>query len=429
MLKKITTNTSFLCLLSSIIAFALAKGFGDNSWLSGDAPEIYSWILLLKNSFLALLKMLIAPLIFFSLLGGLFHIGELTRLRSLGKIAILYYLGTTFIAILIGLTVVFFIHPWEAAGVQISVDDIKSGTSAFAYSAPKQFIEQQATGLSDILSKIFSKALVNPFESLMTNNILGIVFAALMFGLCSIYVLPKENSLSKVVDEVNQILNQFLKVLIKFLPIGLFAIVFDLSLKVSSNIFESLLSFCLVVFGATLVHGFIVLPLIAKFTTGISYVELFRKIGKALVVAFSTSSSSATLPVSMEVAEKELGVSKSVSGFVFPLGATMNMDGTALFEGVAAVFLAYLFNVDLGPVGVISIFFMAMLSSVGAPGMPSGSMSAMQMVLLAAGIPLEGIGILLVVERPLDTFRTAVNVEGDIIGAAVVQSYLDKSKS
>ena len=427
-MKSLFKNTSVQALIAGVLAYVLAKVFGDSSWVNAASqPEVYQWILVLKKSFLALLKLLVAPLIFFSLLGGLFSIGEITKLRSIGKVAIAYYLTTTFIAILIGLTVVFFIHPWEGSGVSLSVDSLSSPGSSLTYITPQKFIEKGTTGLSSVFGRILEKALVNPFQALSENNILGIVFSALLIGLAALFALPKGNTLANVTEEINKVLHQVLSVLIRFLPIGVFAIVFDLSLKVTGDIFTQLLSFCLVVFGATMVHGLVVLPLIAMWRTKIGYLTLFKKIGKALVVAFSTSSSSATLPVSMEVAEKELGVSRSVSGFVFPLGATMNMDGTALFEGIAAVFLAYLFGVDLGTVGVFSIFFMAMISSVGAPGMPSGSMSAMQMVLLAAGIPLEAIGVLLVVERPLDTFRTAVNVEGDIIGAAVVQSYVDQN--
>jgi Na+/H+-dicarboxylate symporter len=145
-----------------------------------------------------------------------------------------------------------------------------------------------------------------------------------------------------------------------------------------------------------------------------------------LLVAFSTSSSAATLPVSMKTAQEKLGVSQSVSSFVLPLGATMNMDGTALFEAVAAIFLAYLYGIELSTLMVITVFLMAMISSIGAPGMPTASMSGMQIVLLAVGIPLEAIAILLIIERPLDTFRTTVNVQGDLIGTLVVQHYLNR---
>ena len=180
------------------------------------------------------------------------------------------------------------------------------------------------------------------------------------------------------------------------------------------------------VVGATLLHGLVVLPLIAKFLGGVGPLTLFTKAAKPLMVAFATSSSLATLPVSIATAEDDLDVSQTVAGFVLPLGATMNMDGTALFEGIAAVFLAYLFGIELSTVAMITVFLMAMVSSIGAPGMPSGSMAGMQMVLLGAGIPLEAIGILLVIERPLDTIRTAVNVEGDMVGALVVQRQLGR---
>jgi Na+/H+-dicarboxylate symporter len=142
-----------------------------------------------------------------------------------------------------------------------------------------------------------------------------------------------------------------------------------------------------------------------------------------MITALFTSSSAATLPLSMKTAQENLGVDQARSAFVLPLGATANMDGTALFEGIAAVFLAYMFGIDLGTSGVIAIFLVAMLSSVGAPGIPSGSMAGMQVVLLAVGIPLEAIGLLLLIERPLDTFRTAINVEGDLVGCLVAERF------
>jgi Na+/H+-dicarboxylate symporter len=151
-------------------------------------------------------------------------------------------------------------------------------------------------------------------------------------------------------------------------------------------------------------------------------------ITQPLLVAFSTSSSAATLPVSMQTAEEKLAVDKGVSSFVLPLGATMNMDGTALFEAVAAIFLAYLYGIELSTLMVFTVFLMAMISSIGAPGMPTASMSGMQIVLISVGIPLEAIAILLVIERPLDTIRTAINVEGDLIGTLIVQRYLDRQK-
>ena len=169
------------------------------------------------------------------------------------------------------------------------------------------------------------------------------------------------------------------------------------------------------VFAATLFHGLIVLPAIAWLASDMNPLQFLRAVSQPMITALFTSSSAATLPLSMSTAQTKLGVDRARSAFVLPLGATANMDGTALFEGIAAVFLAYMFGVELGATGV-AIFLVAMLSSVGAPGIPSGSMAGMQMVLLAVGIPLEAIGLLLLIERPLDTFRTAVNVEGDLVG-------------
>jgi Na+/H+-dicarboxylate symporter len=197
----------------------------------------------------------------------------------------------------------------------------------------------------------------------------------------------------------------------------------------SADFLTQLFQFALLVVVITLVHGLVVLPLIAWLATGRTPINLLRQIARPMIVAFSTSSSAATLPVSMKTCEEELGVNKSVSSFVLPLGATMNMDGTALFEAMAAVFLAYLYGIELSNVALITIFLMSMVASIGAPGMPSASMAGMQMVLLAVGIPLEAIAILLVIERPLDTIRTAVNVEGDIIGTLVVSRFTGHSIS
>jgi Na+/H+-dicarboxylate symporter len=206
-------------------------------------------------------------------------------------------------------------------------------------------------------------------------------------------------------------------------PLGVLAITFELSGQFSGELLTQLLEFALIVVGATLVHGLIVLPLLAWVFGGTRPVPLLTAIARPLLVAFTTSSSSATLPVSMQTAQERLDVEPAIASFVLPLGATMNMDGTALFEGIAAVFLAHLFGIELSTIGTLTVFLMAMIASIGAPGVPSGSMAGMQMVMLAVGIPLEAIGILLLIERPLDTIRTAVNVEGDLIGCLVAKRF------
>ena len=425
-MKNLSKNLTFWVFVSALFGYILAAVIGDKSWTtSNHIPLFYELLILIKSTFINALKMMIAPIIFFSLLVGIMNIGEMTKLKDMGLVTVTYYISTTLIAVTIGLVVVFFIHPWTSSDVILETPK-KDQMSSSTYMKPKKLISENSDSVVMIVKGVFDKAFVNPFKSLANGNILGIVTAALFLGLALLAANINSSPLFQIVGDINLVINKVLGWIIKTTPFGVFAIAFDFQLKASGAIVSELFNFCLVVFAATMVHGLIFLPLIAYFFGGVNPITFFKKAAKPLLVAFSTSSSSATLPITMQTCEEEFGITEGVSGFVFPLGATMNMDGTALFEGIAAVFLAYLYGIELSSVATFSIFFMSMLSSIGAPGMPSASMSGMQMVLLAAGIPLEAIGILIVIDKPLDTFRTAVNVEGDIIGAIVTQKHLDK---
>ena len=418
MLKNLTVQI----LIAAVVAAFSARLFGDSSWLTSPTP-FYDTILMIKVAFLAALKMLIAPMIFFSLISGISNIGNVVRLRRLGGVTVLYYLGTTGLAIVLGLIAVFWIHPWEAYPPALE--------SSLVFSESRM-IDPGSDSLIAILKQILVMAFANPFHALVNLNIIGIVTSAILLGLAMVITLKPESPVFSIVRDLNQIIITVLSWIIRLLPIGIFAIIFDFSLRLSisdefsQDFLTQLLQFSVLVTGLTLFHGFVILPLVAWLTTGQHPVRLVRSIAQPLLVAFSTSSSAATLPVSMKTAQEKLGVSQSVSSFVLPLGATMNMDGTALFEAVAAIFLAYLYGIELSTLMVITVFLMAMISSIGAPGMPTASMSGMQIVLLAVGIPLEAIAILLIIERPLDTFRTTVNVQGDLIGTLVVQHYLNR---
>ena len=418
MLKNLTVQI----LIAAVVAAFGARLFGDSSWLTSPTP-FYETILMIKVAFLAALKMLIAPMIFFSLISGISNIGNVVRLRRLGGVTVLYYMGTTGLAIVLGLIAVFWIHPWEAYPPALE--------SSLVFSESRM-IDPGSDSLIAILKQILVMAFANPFHALVNLNIIGIVTSAILLGLAMVITLKPESPVFSIVRDLNQIIMTVLSWIIRLLPIGIFAIIFDFSLRLSisdefsQDFLTQLLQFSVLVTGLTLFHGFVILPLVAWMTTGQHPVRLVRSIAQPLLVAFSTSSSAATLPVSMKTAQEKLGVSQSVSSFVLPLGATMNMDGTALFEAVAAIFLAYLYGIELSTLMVITVFLMAMISSIGAPGMPTASMSGMQIVLLAVGIPLEAIAILLIIERPLDTFRTTVNVQGDLIGTLVVQHYLNR---
>ncbi len=415
MLKNLTIQVA----IAAVIGIGSALLFGSANLLT-EQNTFYESILLIKAVFLAALRMLIAPLIFFSLIGGIAGIGNVIKLKSLGVITIVYYLVTSGFAIALALLVVFFVHPWTA------YPPIMEGVAI----AQDRLLDSESDSIILVVKGMLLQAFTNPFAALVNLNILGIVTNAFLIGLAMVLVLPGDSPVFKVVDHINQVIAKVLGWVIRILPLGIFAILFDFTLKISAesghsmDFLNQLLDFALVVVAITLIHGLFILPCIAYLMTGVSIPALLRTIVRPMLVAFSTSSSSATLPVTMRTAEKDLEVPNSISSFVLPLGATMNMDGTALFEAIAAVFLAYLYGIELSNVMIFTIFIMAMVASIGAPGMPSASMAGMQMVLLAVGIPLEAIAILLVIERPLDTIRTAVNVEGDLIGSLVVKSRL-----
>ena len=421
MLKNLTVQI----VLAALLAILTARLIGDPHWLT-EPSGFYDIILMIKAAFLAALKMLIAPMIFFSLISGIASIGNVLKLRTLGATTVAYYFVTTGLAIGLGLVAVFWIHPWEAYPPALESSLVL---------AESRMLDPGSDSVVAIVKQLLLLAFTNPLSALVNLNIVGIVTNALLLGVAMVVALPEKSPVFNLVQDINQLIMTVLGWVIRTLPIGIFAIIFDFTLKlgVSDSFSESfltqLLQFAVMVTGITLFHGFVMLPLLAWLTTGKRPVSFIRAVSQPLLVAFSTSSSAATLPVSMRTAQEKLGVDASTSSFVLPLGATMNMDGTALFEAVAAIFLAYLYGIELSTLMIFTVFLMAMISSIGAPGMPTASMSGMQIVLLAVGIPLEAIAILLVIERPLDTFRTTVNVMGDLIGTHIVQHRLDRQAS
>ncbi|MGI9324462.1 MAG: dicarboxylate/amino acid:cation symporter [Pseudomonadales bacterium] len=396
-------------------------GAALSGWLLGlycsDVGWLSSLLSALKTLFLSVLKMIVAPLIFCSVVSGILRLRAAANVRRLGLVTLGFYLTTTAIAIGIGLTVVAWIHPWTAQ------PPLSGGFNA----APAQLLSAGDGSTSAIVNSLIARLFENPFSALANLNILAIVGNALLIGLAGLLILPKKSIVEDAFSELTALFYRLARWAVLLVPIGVVAIIFEMSRELDAGLLTQLLSFVGVVIAATLLHGLVVLPLLAWLLTGRKPWQLWRAIASPVLVAFSTSSSAATLPVSLRTAEHRLGVRASIASFVLPLGATINMDGTALFEGIAAVFLAYLFGIPLGPAETVVVFVVAMLASVGAPGMPSGSMSGMQVVLLAVGIPLEAIGLLLLVERPLDTIRTAVNVQGDLIASLVAETLMDTS--
>ena len=386
----------------AILGLVLANLVDGQTWLD-------SFTSIIKVIFLNALKMIVVPLIFFSLITGVLNLRNSNQMTQVGSYTIAYYVSTTGIAILIGLTIVLTLNPWG----EITPIKFEAGNDI-------RFLAENDGTIIAVLTSLLDKMLENPFSALSNNNILGILTFAILLGLGLAATLPKDSTLPIIIEQISSGIYKITGWVIALLPVGIFAITYQLASSIDMGTLISLGELALVVFLATLFHGTFVLPAIAWVFGGVKPAVLFKNIAQPLVTALSTSSSAATLPVSMDAAQNRFRVSSEVSSVVLPLGATVNMDGTALFEGVAAVFLAQMFGIALDPITITTIFLVAMMASIGAPGIPSGSMAGMQLVLLAVGIPLEAIALLLMIERPLDTFRTAVNVQGDLVGSLVV---------
>lgn len=393
-------------ILVAAVAGWLLASYGPES------QALQQLTLLMQNGFLAALKMIIVPLIFFSLITGVLQLRKSGGMGRLGGITIAYYLGTSMIAIVIGLLIVFFFHPWTDSAPIVTMQQT-AGT----------LLDRDSGSVFTVLNNLLQDMLANPFNALAETNILGILVAALLFGMAAAIVLPADSHLPKLLEEITRLVFQVATWVLLLLPLGLFAITYQLTAKIELQTMYALGQFAAVVFAATTFHGLIVLPAIAWLLAGVTPLRFFKAAAQPLITAFITSSSAATLPLSLTTAEQKLGVERAKAAFVLPLGATVNMDGTALFEAIAIIFLAYMFSVPLGTFDIFVVFLVTMLASVGAPGIPSASMAGLQVVMLAVGIPLEGIALLLLIERPLDTFRTAVNVEGDLVGCLVAQRW------
>ncbi|MYD42943.1 MAG: dicarboxylate/amino acid:cation symporter [Gammaproteobacteria bacterium] len=398
-------------LFPAVVAAALL------GWLiamvAGDITTLNETAELLKTIFLSALRAIVAPLIFFSLISGILRLGDATELGRIGGSTVLYYLMTTSIAISLGLIGVFLVHPWTYTEAVTSLPTTGQELS---------LLRGDGMGIAGLLANVVKSTLINPIAALSQTNILALVANAVVIGVALLLVTEKEGSIRRGIATITNALFKITGWIIWTVPIGVLGIVYQLTVVTDMSLVVQLLSFSLLVVVMTLIHGIIVLPSIAYFIGNMHPLKFFAHAARPLVVAFTTASSAATVPVTLQAAEN-LGVRKSTLSFVVPFGATANMDGSALFEGIAAVFIAYLFGIDLGTIEIVVIFFAAMAASIGAPGIPSGSMVGMQMVLIAVGLPLEAIGILLIVERPLDMIRTACNVEGDLAGCTVIDRF------
>lgn len=364
---------------------------------------------LISTLFIDLLKMILVPLVFTSIACGVANLRQHQQLHKVWQVTLGFFGLSMALAIVLGLGTMQIFQP----GKGLSLD-------LFAHSPHN--IAAQSMSLGQFFAQFLHGLFVNPFHALADGNVLAIVIFALFMGIALVIGGERYRHLLQLMEEGLAMMLQMVNWVMRLSPLGIAALLAQLLAGQDWTVLSSLALFAAVIVGTTLLHGLVVLPLLLFVVTRISPLRFFRGARPALLTAFATSSSSATLPVTLRCVEHNLHVKPEIGGFVIPLGATINMDGTALYEASAALFIANLAGIDLNLTQQLIVFFTAMLAAIGAPGIPSAGMVTMVMVLQSVGLPAEAIGILLPIDRLLDTFRTMVNVEGDMIGSLVVQS-------
>lgn len=361
--------------------------------------------------FINLLKMLIVPLIFFSLVSG---ISSLSNLSSLGKITtktIALYLATTAVAVSLSLLIGTIFKPGSGYSSNIAV-------------APENLPESQ--GVFETIVNIFPP---NIIDAMANNEMLAVVFFSILFGLA----LNKTNHLtgnfSESFEKLNTVFMQLVITIISFAPIGVFCLIGKFVIVDGLDVFQEAFKYVILLILVLIIHAFLTYSIFLKLFTTINIKTFFLKMKDVAIFAFSTSSSAATIPVTLKTVQNDLGVDKNVASFVVPVGATINMDGTAIMQGMATIFIAQMSGIDLTFIQYVQVVILAVVASIGAAAVPSAGTITLVLILQQFGLPLEAIGIILAVDRILDMLRTSVNVTGDAAVSCIVaesEGLLDK---
>ncbi|MCD4784722.1 MAG: dicarboxylate/amino acid:cation symporter [Candidatus Eremiobacteraeota bacterium] len=353
--------------------------------------------------FLRLIRMIVIPLIFVSITLAVAELGDLRKLRKIGVVTILYFMGTTSLAVILGMILVNVIKP----GVNTSLN-----ITTFAATTPGI-----STSLLDAVIKIVPD---NIFEALANPDILQIVFFGIILGAAIGMLGEKCRTILKLLHDLNHVINLIVKWILFFLPLGVLFLIARAFGQFGLGVISPLAKYMATVLTGLGIHLLIILPAVLWLLGKMNPLKAFEGLGDTMATAFSTSSSSATLPVNIRDCTENLGVPRRIANFVLPLGATINMDGTALYEAVAAIFIAQAYGLNLTITEQLTIFIVAILAAVGAAGIPQAGLFTIVIVLKSVNLPVEGIGLILAVDSILDMCRTTVNVLGDSFGTVVV---------
>lgn len=365
----------------------------------------------LGTLFLRLIQFIIIPLIVSSLIVGVASTGDMKTLGRIGGKTIIYYLVTTFIAVAIGLLAATLFRPGTGVAIQATGD------------------MPETTDTGGVVNVLLNIIPTNPLESLSSGDILQIIFFALFIGLGITMVGEKAQPVYRFFDGFAEIMYKITWIIMKLIPLGVFGLLAPIIGEYGLSVLLPLIKLVSVVAVGCIVHALICYSVGVKTLANMSPVHFFKGILPASLVAFSTQSSSGTLPVTIKCAEDKLGVSKQISSFVLPLGATINMDGTALYLGVAGLFTAQVYGIHLSFAQILIIILIATLGSIGTAGVPGAGLVMLTLVLTTLNLPLEAIAIIAGVDRFMDMFRTAVNITGDASGAVIIQASENKLDS
>ncbi|MFD2035867.1 dicarboxylate/amino acid:cation symporter [Belliella marina] len=422
MFKKIPLHTQI------IAGLVLGLVFGLVIIQFGISPDFtIDYIKPIGTIFINSLKMIAVPLVFASLIVGVSNLGDISKLSRIGGKTIFTYIFTTVIAISLGLALVNIFQP----GKSLPNDTKENLMALYDDAAGSKTKQAEAIQNQSPLQPLVDIVPENLFNAASDNSLmLQVVFFAIIMGIALLQI-PKKKSQPVIAffDGINDVIIKIVGFIMLIAPYGVFALMASLIVEIAGENPESafvllyaLLKYSLVVVGGLFLMAFVVYPSILKGFTKISYMHFFKAIRPAQLLAFSTSSSSATLPVTMKQVEEEIGVSEEVSSFVLPLGATINMDGTSLYQGVAAVFIAQALGMDLSLTQQLTIVLTATLASIGSAGVPGAGLIMLIIVLESINVPAAGIALIIAPDRILDMFRTAVNVTGDAAVCCVVAS-------
>lgn len=371
--------------------------------------------------FIRLVKLVVVPLVLASLILGAANLGDVKKLGKIGLKTFGFFTLTTAIAVTIGITSANLIRPGDGLPVETRdalVQQYEKETSSKVESVTTGPQKSELEKITDIFVKMVP---TNPIEALATGDMLAIIFFAIFFGIC-LTLIPGDRAAGflAVMDGLNEVVLKMVMLAMETAPYGVFALIVGVVAEMGVDILIPLAKYGLVVAGALFLHFLITHMSFIIFYLKKNPLQFLKAIKEAILLGFSTSSSSATLPISMNVATKNLGISNQVSSFVLPLGATINMDGTALYQGVAAIFIAQVYDMDLTFAQQAVMVLTATLASIGAAGVPGAGMITLAVVLGTAGIPVEGIALIFGLDRLLDMLRTTINIIGDITCTAVM---------